>query len=248
MPEPLVSRFRHDPLRTGDPVLDRLDLEVGSRTTVLDVGGCGGRYSLPLALRSSWVTVVEPSESLGQVLSAEAIEAKIENVSIVAGLWDEVEVDPVQVVLCPNVIHGVGGLESFMLKLESHALDKILVLADMRSPQAKFSPSWETVHGEERINLPGVPELLMTLWELDIYPDLEMFEPTPHETAPDRETALETLRQMFHVLTDTGKDQRLQGIMDDLVVQTPGGLGIKGVGLRHQGLISWRPRKNKPAD
>ncbi len=228
-------------------MLDRLDLEVGSNTSVLDVGDHEGRYALPLALRTRWVTVVEPSAALGDLLFTEAKEANIKNISIVKGLWEEVEVDPAQVVLCAKVVCGVAALATFVLKLESHATDRVLILADMESPQAIFSPLWEAVHEEERINLPAMPELLSALWELDIYPDLEMFEPTAREIAPNRETALGMLRQMFHVLTDTEKDRRLQAIMDELVIPTPNSLAIKGAGVRRQGLVSWRPRKNKPA-
>ena len=248
VPEPLESRFRDDPRRSGDPVLDRLDLEVGSKTSVLDVGGRAGRYALPLALRSRCVTVVEPSAAMGEVLSTEAKKAKIENISIVRGHWEEVAVDPAQVVLCAKIFYGVADLETFILKLESHAINRVLILADMTSPQAIFSPLWQAVHEEERINLPAMPELLSALWELDIHPDLEMFEPTVREIAPNRETALQRLRQMFHVLTDTEQDQRLQAIMDELIVPTPNGLAIRGGGLRRQGLVSWRPRNEKPSD
>ena len=230
--EPLAERFGDDPHRTDDPVLNRLDLEVGFKTSVLDLGGCGGRYALPLALRSSRVTVVEPSAQIGEVLSTEAKEAKIENVSIVRGLWQDVEVDPAQVVFCAKMIYGVADVETFILKLESHAVDQVYILADMRSPQAKFSPLWEAVHEEERINLPAMAELLGVLWDLDIYPDLEMFEATFCEIAPNRETSLQILRQMFHVLTDTQQDKRLHAIMDELIVQTPHGLTIKGAELR----------------
>ena len=228
-------------------MLDRLDLEVGSNTSVLDVGDHEGRYALPLALRTRWVTVVEPSAAMGDLLSTEAKEANINNISIVNGLWEEVEVDPAQVVLCAKVVCGVAALATFVIKLESHATDRVLILADMESPQEIFSPLWEAVHQDERVNSPAIPEILGVLWESGIYPDSEMFEPTVGETAPNREAALPMLRQMFHVLADTEKDQRLQAIMDELVVQTPDGLAIKGAGLRRQGLISWRPGKSEPA-
>ena len=179
---------------------------------------------------------------MGRVLSAAAKEAKIDNISIVQGLWEEVEVDPAQVVLCANVVYGVADIEPFILKLESHARDRVLILAYTESPQAVFSPLWEAVHREERINLPAVPELLSALWELDIYPDLEMFEPACPETAPNRETALQILRHMLFVKAGTEKDQRLQSNLDELVVQTPDGLAARGAGFRRQGLISWRPR------
>ena len=90
MSKSLASRFRDNPRRAGDPVLDRLDLEVGSNTSVVDVGDHEGRYALPLALRTRWVTVVEPSAALGDLLSTEAKEANINNISIVNGLWEEI--------------------------------------------------------------------------------------------------------------------------------------------------------------
>ncbi len=76
--------------------------------------------------------VVEPSAEIGEVLSTEAKEAKIENVSIVRGLWQEVDVDPAQVVFCAKTIYGVADVETFILKLESHAVDQVLILADVR--------------------------------------------------------------------------------------------------------------------
>ena len=60
----LVPQFLADPFRVLDPVLDRLDLEVSPRHSVLDVGGGAGKYALPLAIRSSSVTVVEPSRGM----------------------------------------------------------------------------------------------------------------------------------------------------------------------------------------
>ena len=242
--EPLTSRFKDDPYRTCDPVLDRLDLEVSPKTSVLDVGGGAGKYALPLALRSRCVTVVEPSTAMGEVLTTAAKEARIENISVVEGPWEEVEVDPAQLVICANVVYGVADLEPFILKLESHARDRVIILAYMESPQAVFSPLWKAVHGQERIDLPAIPELLSAMWELDIHPDLEMFEPTSRDAAPNRETALQIIRQFLYVLTDTEEDQRLQAIMDQLVVETPHGFDIKDAGLRRQGLISWRPRGN----
>ena len=195
-------------------------------------------------LRSRCVTVVEASTVMGEALAEKSKKARIENISVVIGLWEDVEVDPAQVVLCANVVFDVADLEPFILKLESHAKDRVLILASMEPPHAVFSPLWEAVHAEERKDLPGIPEFLSALWELDIYPDVEMFEPTYGETCPDRETTLENLRQMLYVLADTDKDQSLQAVMEELVVQTPDGLAIRDAGPRRQVLVSWRPREN----
>ena len=51
----LSTGCKDDPRRTGDPVLDRLDLEVGARTSVLDVGGGAGKYAICVpAVRPWW--------------------------------------------------------------------------------------------------------------------------------------------------------------------------------------------------
>ena len=35
-------------------------------------------------------------------------------------------------------------------------------------------PFWERVYGEERLQLPGLPEFVQALWEMGVYPDVEM--------------------------------------------------------------------------
>jgi len=127
----LSTGCKDDPRRTGDPVLDRLNLEVGTRTSVLDVGGWSRRIC---PLRSRCVTVVEASTVMGEALAENSKKARIENISVVNGLWEDVEVDPAQVVLCANVVFDVADLEPFILKLESHAKDRVLISRQWSRP------------------------------------------------------------------------------------------------------------------
>ncbi len=65
---PYAARFRADPRRTDDPLVNRLAGELSPQQTLIDVGAGGGRLALPLALRCRKVVAVEPSQSMVEVL------------------------------------------------------------------------------------------------------------------------------------------------------------------------------------
>ena len=111
----------------------------------------------------------------------------------------------------------------------------------MDSPQANLSPMWEPVHGQERVDLPALPELMGVLWEMDISPDLEMVETGVRGGYESWDAAIEQLRRRLYVAPDTEQDRRLQSAAQELLLETPDGLVVRGAGLRRQGLVSWRP-------
>lgn len=237
----LASYFTSDPHRTDDHLVDRLAQEVDSTKTVMDVGGGAGRLALPLALHSRHVTVVEPSESMVAALRESASEAGIENVSVTEETWEEAKVEPADVILCAHVVYGVVDIATFINKLNEHAREKVLLLAYTDAPISRFSGFWHPVHGEERITLPGLPEIVSVLWDMEIYPDIEMLEATDLRTFEDREQALEQLQSRIYVTPGSEKDSRLQAAMEDLLEKTDSGFVIKGASPSRLGLISWRP-------
>jgi SAM-dependent methyltransferase len=237
----LASRFKEDPRRTDDPVLGRLLEWVSAETSVLDVGGGAGRYALPLALRCKDVTVVEPSESMVRALREGAEEAAVRNVRAVPSTLEEANVEPAELVICAHVVYGIEDIEPFVRKLESHGRERVAVLAYMDAPLSMVSPVWEAVYGEKRVNLPALPELVNVLWEMEIYPNAEMFAPAGQRAAPNRDTALAMLRGMLRVDEGTERDERLVVAMDELVEETEEGLVISGWRRRPQGLVWWAP-------
>lgn len=242
---PLAQRFKDDPHRTGDSLLNGMLQWAAPDRTVLDVGGGAGRYALPLALRSRQVTVVEPSESMAAALLESAGEAGIGNVTVVPENWEQAEVEAADLVICAHVVYGVTELEPFIRKLESHARQRVVLAAFVESPLVQTAPVWARVHGEERILLPALPELVRALWEMDIYPDIVMMPPEPPQSVPDRAAAETMLRRWLYVAPDTEEDGRLQTALDELLIETPQGLPqglmVKDSRPQRQGLISWQP-------
>jgi hypothetical protein len=92
-----------------------------------------------------------------------AREAGIENLSIVQGLWEDVAVEPADVVLCTNVVYNIADIVPFVQKLKDHAREQVWILVFMEPVSSMMSPFWEAVYGEKRIDPPAMPELLMSL-------------------------------------------------------------------------------------
>jgi SAM-dependent methyltransferase len=241
--EPLSPFFKADPHRTDDPEVERLAQEVHPSTTLLDVGGGAGRFALPLALRCHHVTVVEPSPVMGESLRHLAAEAGIENVTLVAKRWEEAEVEPVDIVLSAHVIYMIADIRPFVLKLVKHARQKVCMPTFMRPPMSRFAPFWPRVHGEDKQEVPGAAEFMQVLWEMGIYPHLEMFEAVPFRAFKNWQRALDTLRQRLFVMPDTEKDARLQQAMRELLIETPAGYAIRGIKPGPLAFISWRPER-----
>jgi 2-polyprenyl-3-methyl-5-hydroxy-6-metoxy-1,4-benzoquinol methylase len=239
----LAERFRDDPRRTDDPVVNALAAWVTPGSTVLDVGGGAGRYALPLAIRAGHATVVDPSPSMLEALERSAKEAGINNVSAVHAGWEEADVEPADLVLCANVVYGVANIEPFVRKLESHARERVAILLFMDAPLSRMSPIWQAVHGEKRIDMPALPELLPVLWEMGIYPNVEMLSTPAGGTRymPNVETALAMARHFLYVKEGSEKDHRLREIIGDFVVEAPQGVTMRDASQRPQGLVWWRP-------
>ena len=239
--QPYARFFRQDPRRADDAVLNVLLSIADGMKTALDVGGGAGRMALPLALRCEHVHVVEPSDSMITHLRESATEARIANVSVTQATWESAQVDAADLALCAHVVYGVAALEPFVRKLEAHANELVVLLAFVESPMNRISRFWQPVHGEERIDMPALPELVNALWEMGIFPDVRMMPPVMPDLFEDRDTALTQLRNRLYVRAETAEDARLQSAMNDLLQDVDGGVTVKGVAPVRQGFLYWKP-------
>ena len=230
-----------DPRRTDDAALNGILDLVSGDDEVLDVGGGSGRFAIPLALRTKHVTVVEPSEDSVDLLNERVAEFGIENITVVNEAWEDVPEPAADIVLCSLVLHHVLDAADFVTKLQQHARDRVVIVEMMETPGSIEMPFYERVHGATPTPLPGLPKILELLWALDIYPDVTMVEPETAVLDTDRDGVIEHLRRRLSVDEGSEADDRLQAAANDLLVDIPEGLTIRGAAPRRSAIISWTP-------
>ncbi len=239
---PFAERFRPT-LDTKDPIVLGLLKEVEPRHAVLDVGAGGGRVALPASVKCRGVVAVEPSAAMGAVLEEEARRHSRDNLSLVASTWEEAEVEPADVVMCVQVLYTVRDIVGFIRKLEAHARERALVVLGENPPYTQSNPLWPAVHGQERLKLPSLRELMGVLWDMDIYPDLEMLPAQEPRGFESRENALRQTRNRLMVEPGTDGERRLKEALDDMLEEADGRFVIRGAPTFYPALVSWRPRR-----
>ena len=211
--EGMAQNFKDDPFRKGDPVIDMLEQEFAECRTLVDIGGGAGRLALPLSLSREAVTVVDSSKSMLLELQDSCEEAKIENVSSVFGLWEDAVIDIHEGALCSHVTYGIENIGKFLENVNQYASKRVVIIAFMKSPQAHLESLWREVHEEERVHLPGVPELMDVLWQLGIAPELNIIEHLgPHIYGSEKD-AISDLRRRLYVNQGTRKDKILTRVL-----------------------------------
>ncbi len=233
-----------DPHRTDDAALNKLLAALGSGTEILDVGGGSGRYALPLATRARRVTVVEHSEDSIELLNDRASEAGITNITVINEAWEDAQAPMADMVLCSLVLHHVPDVVPFVSKLQDHATDRVAMVEMVETPGAVDRPFFERVYGSSPSPLPGLAKVMEVLWAMDIYPNLEMIAPEPVIVAPDRDAAFEHMQNRLGVKEGTAEHERLHTAADELLVETPDGITVRGVAPRRQAIITWMPARS----
>ena len=237
--EGMAQNFKDDPFRKGDPVIDRLEQEFAECRTLVDIGGGAGRLALPLSLSREAVTVVDSSKSMLAELQDSCEEAKIENVSSVFGLWEDAVIDIHEGALCSHVTYGIENIGKFLENVNQYASKRVVIIAFMKSPQAHLESLWREVHEEERVHLPGVPELMDVLWQLGIAPELNIIEHLgPHIYGSEKD-AISDLRRRLYVNQGTRKDEILRRVLKSDLKPTEQGMELANSDGRISCLISW---------
>ena len=236
-----ANQFRADPHRTGDSLLERLVDFVADTDVVIDVGAGGGRMTLPLALNCRQVVAVEPSGSMVSVLQEQAGESGITNVSVVQSTWEDAEVAAGDLTICCHVVYTVRDISSFVEKLGARARKRVAVVVYNAPPQSQIYPLWKEVHGEDRLPLPSLPELLEVLEELGINPETEHLAPQQSMGFESLEQALEQLGGRLYVAAESPAAGDLRQLLPDMLEEEDGRWTIRGSEPLHQVIVSWEP-------
>ena len=111
------------------------------------------------------------------------------------------------------------------------------------SPQAHLSPFWKQVHQKERLLLPALKELVDVLWEIGIYPNIEMLAPYNLQPYDSLDSVRGEFRRRLYVNPNSAEDQRLDRALAESLVETSDGLTIRNAQPRRLGFISWNTKQ-----
>ncbi len=243
---PVTSLFVADPRRTGEPALDGLLALAREEESWLDIGAGAGRYALPLALHVREVVAVEPSGSMRRALRTGLDEHGIHNVRVVAGAWPDAleELGPLPAVdtaLIAHVAYDIEPIGAFLDAMESAARERCVAMLTDRSPASVADPFWPLVHGEERVPLPALPELVELLEARGRTVEVQTLERSPRTF--DSVPALTAfLRRQLFIAEGGEKDVHFRAILPDHIARREdGGWTLADRPTGSLGLVTWSP-------
>ena len=108
-------------------------------------------------------------------------------------------------------------------------------------PAAAANPFWPPVHGEERVPLPALPDLLELLEARGRRPSAERIpiEPRRFES---RDAIEGFVRRQLWIDPAGPKEARFQKALGALAVETEGGWTLEGRGTGTVGIVTWASR------
>ncbi len=244
---PVSSLFRADPARTDEPALAVLLGLVRPGDTWLDIGAGAGRYALPIARAvaptSGEVIALDPSSGMLAGLREIAGEHGIDNVRIVEARWppDDAGSFSADVALIAHVGYDIAAIGPFIAAMESAARRLCVAVLMERQPSSIADACWPPVHGEPRVSLPALPELVELLRAMGREPSIERLEREPRRF--DSRDELEGfLRRQLWTQPGSPADERFRAALDKIIeTDADGRVGLVGQRPLPIGIVTWLP-------
>ena len=241
---PVSALFVADPRRSGEPTLDVLQAAAETGETWLDIGAGAGRYALPLALKVRELIAVEPSASMRRALRTGLGEHGIGNVRVVAATWpaalDELgDLPAADVAMIAHVGYDIEEIGPFLDAMEAAVRDRCIAVLTDRSPASVADPFWPLVHGETRVPLPALPELIELLQVRGCETEVMRVDRSPRSFESVPALAAFLRRQLF-IAEGGDKDVHFRAILPDHITRRDGAWTLTDPPQGSIGIVTWR--------
>jgi hypothetical protein len=227
-----AATFKRSMAGREDPFLEFIEPWLTPHKTLIDAGAGFGRHAVPLAARVDWVTAVEPSEGMRELLETAP------NMTVIASSWEDAEAAPADLVICCHVLYGVAEPVPFIRKLESCARERVFITMRDRQPAIPAEEAWSVLSGS-RTRMPEFGDLLALLEEIDVQPEVARLTYASARSYGDFEEAVDEVRSALGEHWDEARgrtwlQQRLRRQADGALVYDAGDMTT--------GVAHWTPR------
>jgi ubiquinone/menaquinone biosynthesis C-methylase UbiE len=235
---------RYDSLETWwiDGKKRAADLNPDPSWSVLDIGAGPGILAIPLAHRVRSVTAVEPSSPMIRCLKNHLAEEQLRNVNIMNSRWEDVSAEEIEahdlVIASYSLLF--EDIQDALLKM-NHLAKKEVVLYWFAG-----TPNWEKtmidlfpqIYGRQLSQFPKCNVLFNILYDLGIYPDIEVLHKKYTREDPDYNEILSYIKSNLNI-TNKDHDEVLRNYIEDHWRRKDGSLVMDDPSKLVK--ISWRP-------
>lgn len=246
---PTSHRFRFDPDAGLDAVGLALEGFARPGETWLDVGAGGGRYALPIARLTRGVIAVDPSPSMLAILREGVDALGLEDVRAVEARWpvpgwatDPGVLDPFRadVSLMAHVGYDIEAIGPFLEALEAATHRLCIAVMGEGAMTTVGRLYWERIHGEPRVPLPALPDLVTLLLARGRLPEVRLVDRETPTYARAEDLHDRACRQLW-LRPGSERDLLLDRLLAADAVERDGAFYLPEDRARI-GIVTWEPR------
>lgn len=174
-----LNMSRENPERI-ERVLSELPITKESR--ILDIGAGPGTLAIPFAERAAFVTAVEPSIGMVEVMKEQASEKGIHNLAIVQKRWEDVVIEsdlcgPFDIIVASYSL-GMPDISTAIEKMQAVSSGQIRLywFAGSTPWEKHLEYFWPKIHQCPYQNGPKADVLYNILYQKGIYPHMTVLE------------------------------------------------------------------------
>jgi SAM-dependent methyltransferase len=158
------------------PSHDRARAAIPAGGSVLDIGCGGGIAAFAVAPPAVKVVGVDHQTEMLEMFAATANSKGLEHLEIF-GDWPAVadQAPVVDVVTCHHVVYNVSEIEPFLLALDAHAANRVVIEMPQEHPLSTLRSAWKHFWNLDRPTNPTPDDLMNVLSEVGIEAHLELW-------------------------------------------------------------------------
>ena len=238
----LFTRGIDDPAASPPTGLEAIVERLERHHTLIDVGAGAGRYTVPLSRTVRHVTLVEPSPAMARLAREQLGQLGRDNWTLVEHGWLQADgLDPASAVLFANVLNPHEDIEDWIDRALSLARGWLFIV---HGSTPDVTPHMQRIarvfHGEERVPQPGIGDLIPALHDMDIYPDVVMFERRFARSYTDVDEATREIASTLLIEPSEEALGRIRELIEpDLRARADGRVALPAV-TAPDALLTWR--------